>query len=304
MSRIIEELDLSVFVGTEPGKTAYIRTKSPWQNFESLMLQHPYKTFQTKIINRLMKKKKADLEEYKTKTRDYPRAIHEEDLEKLAYQNTIFLKNSLELWQEAQKVTDSIRPILIYYSWQQFSAFFIYTLFKWPMPSQGHGVLPILSEEIGEVQIEFRETGFFRRLVDTFVVLGHPTAYAAWIPLGSRQGLVFVENQIDSRIPIGRGKLVSILDSDARGFEKDFKSKFPNRYYGSHVDNLLTDFLVVFLASSFARYRPQLWNDVLDGKGEIESKFNLRAKNAYRNYDETHNCLLDQVWSEFLKWKV
>ena len=106
------------------------------------------------------------------------------------------------------------------------------------MPSQGHGVSPILSEEIGEVQIEFRERGFFRRLVDTLVLLGHPTAYAAWIPLGSRQGLIFVENKIDSRVPIARVKLVSILDSDSREFDKDFRLKLSNRYYGCHVDNL------------------------------------------------------------------
>ena len=296
---------MSVYVETNPKKSMYIRTKSPWQNFESLMLQYPYKDFQRKIIKKLVQKKKVDLTNYTTKTKDYPRVILEQKLDELSYQNTRFLKNSFELWEWTQKVTDFIKPILFYYSWQQFSAFFIYTLFKWPSPSRGHGVACTFGEsgEIEEIKIEFRKMGFFRRLVDTFVVLGNPTAYGSWIPLGAKQGLIFKENRIDSGISIDKMKLVNILDFDPQKFYSKFKSMYPNKYYGPHVDVLLTDFLLIFIASNIARYRPQLWNNVLDGKGKIEAEFNLRAKKAYRNYAGSHNCLLDQVWSEFLKWK-
>lgn len=298
---------MSVYVGTDPKKAMYIRTKSPWQNFESLRLQYPYKDFQRKIIKKLMQKKKADLEKYKAKTSDYPRVILEQNLEELSYQNTIFLRNSFELWEWTQRVTDFIKPILFYYSWQQFNAFFIYTLFKWPRPSRGHGVActfgGLKPSEIEEIKVEFRKMGSFRRLVDTFVVLGNPTAYGPWIPLGKKQGLIFKENKIDSRISIDKMKLVNILEFDPQKFYEKFKSMYPNRHYGFHIDVLLTDFLLVFIASNIARYRPQLWNNVLDGKGKIEAEFNLRVKKAYRNFADSHSCLLDQVWSEFRKWK-
>ena len=131
---------MSVFVETNPKKSVYIRTKPAWQNFESLKLNYYYKDLQSKIIENLKQKKKVDIENYKDKTSDYPRAIRKENLEKLANQNTSFLNNSYELRQETIRVTDSIKPILSYYSWQQFFAFFIYTLFKWPMHSGGHGL--------------------------------------------------------------------------------------------------------------------------------------------------------------------
>lgn len=302
---------MSVYVENSK-KSVYIRTTPSWQKYDSLTLQHSYKVFQTKIFKELVQKKKTDLEKYKTKKLmkrekdDYPYAILAQDLEKLAHQNIIFLRNANQLWSEAKNVTDSIRPILLYYSWQQFNAFFIYTLFNWGKPSQGHGVRYNLGvekpDEIEGISIEFHNNGFFRRLVDTFVVLGNPSAYGPWIPLGENQGLFFEENRIESRLTLNKMKLVDVLKFDPQKFDLEFKSIYPKRYYGSHIDTLLTDFLLIFIASNIARYRPHLWQDILIGKGNIDAEYNLKLKKAYRNYDVSHNCLLDVVWSIFLKY--
>lgn len=232
--------------------------------------------------------------------------IREVDLGKCADSNVVFLRNSLELWEESKKVSDSIEPILFYYSWQQFAAFFIYTLFRWSEPSKGHGVAcsfgDMDSNGVDAVLVEFRERGFFRRLVHTFVVLGHPTAFGQWVPLGSPHGLMFAENGVRSRIPIGRLKLVNIMDFSSREFARDFSEMYPNSYYGSHVDDHLTDYLLTYVASSIARYRPKIWQDILAGRGRNEARFRLLVERAHERYASGFTCFLETVWSEFVKW--
>ncbi len=216
---------------------------------------------------------------------------------------------------EAQGLTDRVKPIIFYYSWQQFNAFFIYTLLKWSSSSKGHGVFCNFKEtdplNISRIQIEFNDKGFFRRLVDTFVILGSPTAYAPWIPLQEGERLKFEENTIHSRIPF-KAELVDILNFNPEDFFRKFKSMYPEKFYDKYVDVLLTDYLLIFVSSNIARYKPQLWANVLVGKGEMEATLNLRVKDAYEHFGYSGikmvtnmpapPCFLYQVWTEFKKW--
>lgn len=284
----------------------FVELGNQWQEFETLKLPYYYKKFQQEIIENFRKKKKQDLEKYKSKTPDYPRAITKRDLIKLADNNTIFLRNSHDLWKETQNVTDLIKPILFFYSWQQFAAFFIYTLFKWPNPARGHGVHYHSGknpDNLREVTIEFQNKGFFRRLVDSFVILGHPTAYGSSIPMPAKTEMTYRENQIGLKIPIGKIKFVKILDFKPSEFNREFKKKFPRKYYGAHIDVLLTDFLIVFVASNIARYRPKLWNSILEGKQEEEAKFKLRVEGAYKRFNTGLISFFTTVWKEFKNLK-
>ena len=275
-------------------------TRDIWVQFEHLKLEYTYGDFQRTVIKNLLKKKSRDLGRYsKRRTRDHPLLIRMEDQESLVRQNTIFLRNSSEFWEAAQEVTEFIKPVLYHYSFQQFGAFFVYTMFKWPMPSSGHGIRCQLSENIEEIGVEFRATGFFKRLLDTFIVLGRPTAYGSWIPLGSKEGVVFKENTIPLRIPTDRVKLTEILDFKPLSFAKAFKSMHPNAHYDRGLDYRLTDYLVIFIASNIARYRPNLWRMIISGRSKTEARFNLRVKTAYVNYVDFLEC----IWLEFEKWK-
>ena len=49
---------MPVYVETNPKKSMYIRTTPSWQKYDSLTLQYSYKVFQTKIIKKLLQKKK------------------------------------------------------------------------------------------------------------------------------------------------------------------------------------------------------------------------------------------------------
>ncbi len=271
-----------------------------WGVFEHLKLEYTYKDFQKKIINKLRENKKNELERYNIlRIHDCPSFIQLDDQEDLVRQNTIFLRNSHEFWKEAQEVTEFIRPVLYHYSFQQFSAFFIYTMFKWPMLSSGHGIRCLLSNDLSETKIEFKVTGFFKRLLDTFIVLGRPTAYGPWIPLWSQEGIVFCDNIVDLRMPTDKVKLVDLLDFKPHDFMKKIGEKYPNAHYDRGLDYRLTDYLVVFIASNIARYRPSLWRKIIYGSGEIEAHFNQRLRTAYINYEIEY---LDTIRLELTKW--
>lgn len=287
----------------ERGAFVFTRDQYPWQNFESLKLHYYYKTFQRSIVQNLLKRKKTDIEEYKNRTPDYPRAIQTCDVDSLADHNRIFLTNSYGLWEEALEVSQSIKPILFYYSWQQFAAFFVYTLFKWPNPAKGHGIRCDYvqdPDDFKQITVDFTNKGFFRRLVDSYVILGRPTAYSPWIPFPkSDTELEYEESKIPKRIQLGKIKLAEILSFDSKEFAKEFKNEYPKRAnYGVNLDDLLTDLVFVFAASNIARYRPKIWSNVLDGQSKEEAKFRMKVEKAYERFYVGVNCFLNTVWGE------
>ena len=285
-------------------KTVCNMAQNQWIQYENLKLEYTYKEIQRKIIENLLKRKRDAIESFKTKTADYPRLIRNDDQEDLVRQNTILLRNSHEFWEQSQEVSEFVKPILYYYSYQQFSAFFIYTMFKWPMRSSGHGMNCSLNDNMNEITVKFCNTGFFKRLVDTLIVLGNPTAFGSCIPFKSEDGFVFGENNIDLRMPNDEVNLGEILDFKPSAFAKEFKLKYPNESYDRGFDYRLIDYLVVYIASNIARYRPALWRTIIDGNGEIQSRFNQRIRTAYLNYAEGVRSYLSDFWSILTNWSL
>jgi hypothetical protein len=81
------------------------------------------------------------------------------------------------------------------------------------------------------------------------------------------------------------------------------RSEYPKAHYDRGLDHRLTDYLVVFIASNIARYRPALWRAIVDGSGEIESRFNQRVKTAYVNYAKGVRSYLNDFWLILATWK-
>jgi hypothetical protein len=277
-------------------------------------LPYFYKEFQTKVISK--KFLKRNLEDFKQVAKSEACSIENEDLESLSLENSVFVRNSRELQEQSHKVSDRTRPILAYYAHQQYVGFFMYTLFKYPRTtgSSGHGLSIDWGEgkntSIDKIGIRFQEDGFFRRLVDTFTILGRPNAYSKWLPFKREGKYVFVENDLDSRIKIGKVDLLSMMNFDSKTFGREICQRFPEQgVYPDSYDKLLTDFCLLFAASNIARYRPQLWERILEGLIENEAMFNRRMKIVYEmtslgetNFQETANYLQSfhyQIWGEF-----
>ncbi|MFH0748888.1 MAG: hypothetical protein V1915_03075 [Candidatus Bathyarchaeota archaeon] len=195
-----------------------------------LTLPYYYKELQKKVISRNILKE--NLRNFKEIAKKHQACtVNSEDLEDLSLQNSVFKRNSKELWDESYRVSDRVRPILAFYAHEQYAAFFIYTLFKHPR-SGGHG----LSIDWGEgkkqgiesIQVELRPDGFFRRLVDTYTILGHPNAYGLFLPLQQLdRSYVFKENDLVSRLPIGKIEVLSLMDFDSENFRKEFTPLLP-----------------------------------------------------------------------------
>ena len=276
-----------------------------------LELPYYYKQFQKEIvIGKAFLQK--NLENFKQEAESLACIIGDEDLESLSYQNSIFKRNSRELLEESYKVSDRIRPIIAYYAVQQYAAFFIYTVFKYPITSvsAGHGLSIYWGEgkeaNINSIEVELHNTGFFRRFADTFTILGYPSAYSLWLPIQQENWQdVFVENFLSSRIEPSKVGLLSLMNFGFKESERatEFQQKFPKQVYSDIADWFLTDFILLFVASDLARYRPQLWKQVLEGKSKNEAEFNRRMKTVYDVFsirsDSYFQTFHHSIWSVF-----
>lgn len=272
-------------------------------------LPYFYRQFLEKITDGKFLKK--NLDSFKKVASSQACPIRKQDLKRLSLQNTAFLRNSKELLEESHKVSDRITPILAFYAHQQYSQFFIHTLFKYPITSvaAGHGLKVIWGEgkkpSIGTMKIQLVENGFFRRLVDTFTILGRPNAYSSWLPLRQDHKYAFVENSLDSQIKIGKIDLLSMMNFTSEDFKNEFLQHFPEQeVYPCQYDELLTEYSLLFVASNIARYRPQLWEEILAGSSENEARFNNKIKTIYQRISGEENIRFYltfkyQIWAEF-----
>ena len=80
------------------------------------------------------------------------------------------------------------------------------------------------------------------------------------------------------------------------------KLKYPDVDYNRNLDYRLTDYLVVYVASNIARYRPAVWRAIIDGSGQMKSRFNQRIRTAYINYAEESGNFLQDFWHILTEW--
>jgi len=281
-----------------------------WFSIEPLTYLYPYKTIQGKIVEALAPYSSI-AESYSKVAGKSVEPLTKEYLEEqseVPEQNVALLKNAIELWKTATKTTDAIAPILSHYSWHCFNSFFVYTFFKWkPQHSKSHGIIVKLDDELSEIKIRISRSGLFQRLVDTWTIIGASLAFSRFLPIVKNHTVEFIPNE---------GYLPG--ESDELSPEKLMRFK-PEEYekslYATHRKDLLScssfmansvslpntcfrSYLLLFIASSIARYRPVLWKTILSGRGELESSFALDSSEALLNYTlgrHRGQGLIDQV---------
>jgi len=267
-----------------------------WFFFEPLTLLYPYKILQKQvveayapyvnIVDRYSKTAKRAIGAVTDKyCKEHP---------KVTEQNVALLKNAMELWRTAARTSDAVAPILYHYSWHCFNSFFIYTLFKWePQHSKGHGVQPVLSDNLENVKIRILKTGLFRRLIDTWTLLGVPLAFSPVLPMFQNGKLNFVRNDVYLLKRSNEVSLKQLLAFNPEDFEntlysRDLKDELLHCTFlinNISLPNMtLKSYLMLFVTSSLARYRPVLWHSILTGKTEAYSDFALHSTNALLDY--------------------
>lgn len=270
-------------------------TSEAWFSFEPLTILYPYKSVQkktamalapyTEIVRRYSELAKQPVSILSSDVLEQQPEILEE--------NVALLKNAIELWRTSTKVSDAIAPILYHYSWHCFNSFFAYSFFKWePRHTSSHGIGIKLSDHLEEISLKISEQGLFRRLVDTWTIIGVPLVFSRYLPIVKDDRMEFTPNERYLPDQNGNISLRELVEFSPQEFERSLNSEkyaelVKHIFLSSSVhlpNSFLQSYLLLFVASSLARYRPILWHSILAGKSQEESDFYLASSDATLDY--------------------
>lgn len=271
-----------------------------WFFYEPLTLLSTYKNFQKKFIDSFSPYEYL-VKNYRTKTNRqiYPLTVeYLDDNPHVAEENVALLKNAIELWRSAAQTSDSVAPILFHYSWHCFNSFFVYTFFRWePQHSASHGIhVSNFTDNMDEIKITVSKdgNGLFQRLVDAWTCLGGSLAFSAYLPTFEKEKIEFQPNQLYFLEESNCFSLAQLLSFNP---VKDYARKYrqiggkEKLVHNPSLSNsmivptrILQNYLILFVASSVARYRPILWTSALSGDTNSKVAFALSYREALLIY--------------------
>ena len=214
----------------------------------------------------------------------------------------------MQLWRDASNTSEEIAPILHHYCFHCFTSFFIYTFFRWKQKHvKSHGVSIKLNDYIPDIEIKFaKKDGIFQRFLDTWALLGASLAFSPIIPIKDADEISFIKN--DDYLLQNKDYITlnELLKFKPREFENKIIETFKDKWIkcqfitGSpitQINNNLKNYLILFTASNIARYRPYMWDLILDGKNVEYNQFASAYITAL--YDLSINNLLRNVYDLF-----
>ncbi len=277
-------------------------SQKSWFNYEPLTLRSLYDYVQNQFLNCY-----SDYEYivkcYREETGREIYLITKNHLKnhlELASQNITLLKNAIELWKTATRTSDAVAPILYHYSWHCFNAFFVYSFFRWqPEHCNSHGIrISKWSDDVTKIRIQFSDgnNGLFKRLVDTWSCLGTSLAFSPNIPFIEKNKINFQKNDLYFLKDSNELEVSRLLNFNP---SQDFERKYWSSYgrdklvfnpsintWGNGATRVLRDYLILFVASSIARYRPNLWTSTLLGETRKQTDFTLSTRTALLGYTQ------------------
>jgi hypothetical protein len=287
-------------------QSAIEASQNSWFAYEPFTLLSIYKTLQRNFI-KVYSPYEYLVKNYRNTTKRQVYPITEEYLNsnKIAEENIVLLKNAIELWRSASQTTDQIAPLLFHYSWHCFNSFFAYTFFRWePQHASSHGIeirSESITDEIGKIALRFGkerksriEKGLFQRLIDTWTLLGGSPAFGEYLPIFQEGKISYFPNEFyllkESRC-LELSKLLDINPNEYFGkYSKIFGKNLVhnNSFYNSTgmPTSILKSYLVLFVASSIARYRPILWDSILSGETQDKADFALVYRDALLKFSQ------------------
>lgn len=196
--------------------------------------------------------------------------------------NVIFLKQAQNFGKLAKDSLPEVKPLLLYYAENQLFAFFINSIFHFDGSSKGHG-LSMNGDSYENIGIEFQKSGFFQRIVNSYTILGAPWVFSPFRKTSSG-GFESSDNEfsINNQPVLSLKRLIEL------------KNHVKPDPYGYVFDQ--TDFLFLFLASSLARYKPDIWHSIVNGENRDEIAY---FKQTFSRYEKLWDRLLDILYSMY-----
>lgn len=152
---------------------------------------------------------------------------------------------------------DEIKPVLLYYGVAQTCGFFVRSICTYPL-STGHGI-----KIQGDLNVQINSKGSFVRLLDVYSLLGVKSLYSKYHWDDSRSA--FVESTSELRYPSSTPRPLETIYEDFAKINK----MTPSSERNSSFDHAA--YLLLFIASHLARYRPEKWKRIVEGIGNEQS---------------------------------
>ncbi len=267
-------------------KTSLELLKRVWNLVEPYTLEYNYESKLVEISNAYSIDFDKYVKDYRDKTARpvYPLTNeHRRENRDIIANNISLLKNAIELGNTAIEVSDYVSPIIIHYSWHCLISFLNYSLFYWePSHAFGHGIKPILSDDIWDIKLQIQSKGVFARLLNVFSILGSPTVFSRKCPSFNGYDVKYIKNTFCLQDDGGFVSLRSLMDYDYKVWNASQPVKDNERIIPDFIRSInplvsfnlnLVAYCLVFAASSIARYRPGLWMSILLGKDSFSSEF-------------------------------
>ena len=130
-------------------------------------------------------------------------------------------------------------------------------------------------------KIKFLKNGLFKRIIDTWTILGASLAFSPFVPILKDNEIDFIKNDMYLLKDSNELSLKELMLFKPEIFEKETISKRQKDLIVcpfitnpiSRPNQFLKSYLLLFVASSIARYRPTLWHSILRGDGAVKNAF-------------------------------
>jgi hypothetical protein len=156
----------------------------------------------------------------------------------------------------AELAIPQLKPLILYYGANALFAFFVYSIFYYQNPSNHHGLdITEYNNDPVKSKLKILNRGLFARIIESYSILGMKNDFEVISYDSSSNSYQASES---SRYPISTEPSLTLEElTNIRG------SMRPNRMM--HEFDLM-DYLIIFVCSSLARYRPYLWHIILEGR--------------------------------------
>lgn len=193
---------------------------------------------------------------------DPPEAMSEEDTtnENHALRATQLLRQARRFIEMSSRSEDEIKPILLYYGIAQVCGFFVSSMCKYGL-SGSHGI------KVDEnLNVSVLERGSFVRFLDVCSLLGVNSEFTKFQWNSAQND--FSESLSNTKYPFSRSLNTLLEDLD-----RIIRSN-PSLNRVASFDQV--SYILLFVASHLARYRPELWKKIVEGQGQDTSMIAYR----------------------------
>lgn len=186
-------------------------------------------------------------------------------------EQTILFSQSQYFGKVAKDSPMEVKPLLYYYAENSLYEFFISSLFSYNSKSGGHGLVIDWNSNINNVAVQIKKNGMFSRIIDCYSMLKADSVFSS---------LTFNHKTKDFD---KNNSEYSIQKEPTLTLEQvlSMRQKIDRFSKGYTFDPI--EFLLLFIASSLARYKPYFWNEIV--RGEKDTKL-IWFNQCFKRFDK------------------